>query len=110
MDNNGELQEIEINLNVAKEGLLDESWLRTFGWAIQKIMGSMFGQTSIPVSIKGTHSQVRDFSRALGKEKTYLEQYKSYGLNNPKTYQSRYALDSAVKKFERSTGIKWPFK
>ena len=110
LEDNNELQEVEINLNAAQEDSLDESFLRTFGWAIQKIMGHMFGGSSIPVTVKGTQSQVRDFANVLGKEKSYLKNYKKFGLDNPQTYKSRYSLDSAVKKFERTTGIKWPFK
>jgi len=109
-DTTGELQEIEIDLNAMANGELDESWFRTFGWAIEKIMGSMFGGTSIPVTVKGTQSQVRDFSKVLGKEKDYLTKYKKYGLDNPQTYRSKYSLNSAVSKFERTTGIKWPFR
>ena len=33
-----------------------------------------------------------------------------YGLGDRKTYESRYKLDSAVKNFERETGLKWPMK
>ena len=110
MNSPNELQDIEINLNAAQEGHLDETWLRTFGWAIEKIMGHMFGGSSIPVTVRGTQAQVRDFANVLGKEKSYLKYYSQYGLDNPRTYKSRYALDSSVKKFERSTGIKWPFK
>jgi hypothetical protein len=110
MDEDRDLQEIELDLNTMMDGRMDESFLRMFGWAIEKIMGSMFGGASIPVTVKGTQSQVRDFANVLGKEKNYLQKYRKFGLNNPQTYKSRYSLDSAVKKFERSTGITWPFK
>jgi hypothetical protein len=105
-----ELQEIEIDLNAAAKGNVNESYLRMFGWAIKSIMNSMFGGSRIPVTVKGSQSQVRDFARVLGREKKYLENYKKFGLDNPQTYKSRYSLDSAVKKFERGTGLKWPFK
>ena len=105
-----ELQEYEIDLGAATRGEVDESLLRTFGWAIKSIMGSMFGGTSVPVTVKGTQTQVRDFARVLGREKKYLDNYKKFGLDNPQTYRSRFSLDSAVKKFERTTGLKWPFK
>jgi hypothetical protein len=110
MEENKELQEIEINLNAVAEGKIDESFLRTFGWAIQKIMGTMFGGSSIPVQVKGNQTQVRDFARVLGREKKYLDSYRKFGLDNPQTYKSKFSLDSAVKKFQRSTGLKWPFK
>ena len=73
-------------------------------------MGTMFGGASIPVQVKGSQNQVRDFARVIGREKKYLSNYKKYGLDNPQTYKSKFSLDSAVKKFERSTGLKWPFK
>ncbi len=105
-----EIQEIEIDLNANAKGQVNESFLRMFGWAIKSIMNSMFGGSQIPVTVKGTQSQVRDFAKVLGKEKKYLEKYKKFGLDSPQTYKSRYSLDSAVKKFERGTGLKWPFK
>jgi len=105
-----EIQEIEIDLNANAKGQVNESFLRMFGWAIKSIMNSMFGGSRIPVTVKGTQSQVRDFAKVLGKEKKYLEKYKKFGLDSPQTYKSRYSLDSAVKKFERGTGLKWPFK
>ena len=105
-----EIQEIEIDLNAAANGRVDESFLRMFGGAIKMIMNSMFGGSSVPVTVKGSQSQVRDFARVLGREKKYLENYKKFGLDNPQTYKSRYSLSSAVKKFERGTGLKWPFK
>ena len=105
-----ELQTLEIDLNANNKGAVNESFLVMFGAAIKNIMNSMFGGSSIPVTVKGSQTQVRDFARVLGREKKYLDNYKKFGLDNPQTYRSRYSLDSAVKKFERSTGLKWPFK
>ena len=105
-----ELKEVEIDLNMANKGQVNEFFLNLFGWTVKGIMKSLFGGSSVPVTVKGSQSQIRDFARVLGKEKKYLENYKKFGLDNPQTYKSRYALDSAVKKFERGTGLKWPFK
>jgi len=105
-----ELQEYEIDLGAASRGEVTESYLRTFGWAIKSIMNSMFGGSTIPVTVKGSQTQVRDFARVLGREKKYLDSYSKFGLDNPQTYRSRYGLESAITKFERSTGLKWPFK
>ena len=105
-----EIQEIEIDLSANAKGQVNESFLRMFGAGIKMIMNAMFGGSRVPVPVKGTQSQVKDFARVLGKEKSYLEKYKKFGLDSPQTYKSRYALDSAVKKFERGTGLKWPFK
>jgi hypothetical protein len=105
-----ELQEFEIDLGAATRGEVNESYLRMFGTAIKSIMNSMFGGSSVPVTVKGSQNQVRDFAKVLGKEKKYLDTYRKFGLDNPQTYRSRYSLESAVKKFERSTNLKWPFK
>tara|TARA_Y100001973_G_C5190588_1_gene330718 strand:+ start:1206 stop:1535 length:330 start_codon:yes stop_codon:yes gene_type:complete len=109
MDKN-ELTKIEIDLDQVSRGELSESYLRLLGMGIKYIMNAMFGGTSMPVTVRGKPQQVRDFARVLGREKRYLTAYSKYGLNDPKTYRSRYKLDSAVRKFERSTGITWPFK
>ena len=79
------------------------SWLTS-------IMGAMFGGPSMPVTVRGTPSQVSTFAKTLQKEKRYIENYNKYGLNDPKTYRSKAELKDAVGKFERATGIKWPFK
>ena len=105
-----ELTKVEINLNATNEEKLDESWLRMFGFGIESIMKSMFGGSSMPVTVKGTKNQVNSFAKTLGKEKNYLQMYNRYGLDDPRTYRSKYALQGAVKKFERATGLTWPFK
>ena len=89
---------------------VNESWLKMFGSGVKSILNYMFGGPAVPVTVRGTRSQIKDFSRVLGREKRYLQTYKKYGLDNPQTYRSKYRLKSAVDKFERSTGITWPFK
>ena len=54
---------------------------------------------------KGQH-----FTYDLDDIARYYKDYVKYGLDDPRTYRSKYALRGAVKKFERSTGIDWPFK
>ena len=111
MENNDrDLAPVEIDLNAAKSSKLDESFIRMFGSWIQSILGAMFGGTSIPVNIRGTRSQVDSFAKTLSKEKNYIKAFNKYGLNSPNTYKSKSELKNAVSKFERATGIKWPFK
>ena len=47
---------------------------------------------------------------ALKNERRYMNAYKNHGLGDKRTYDSKYKLDAAVKKFEQTTGLKWPFK
>ena len=104
------LTPIVIDLNKAKENRLDESFLRMFGWAVKKLLKAVLGDVSIPVHLKGNPSDVRSFVGALGAEKKYIQDYKNFGLDNPRTYRSKATLDTAVSGFERKTGIMWPFK
>ena len=106
-----EVVPIVVDLSAAKQGKLDESFLRMFGGAIKMILRRMFEQVEhLPITIKGTESDVSAFADVLGKEKKYLEAYADLGLNNPATYKSKYKLDNAVERFEGKTGITWPFK
>tara|TARA_Y100000034_G_C6621849_1_gene271126 strand:+ start:231 stop:554 length:324 start_codon:yes stop_codon:yes gene_type:complete len=105
-----DLTPVVIDLGKLKENKLDESFLLMFGWAIKKILKAMFGNVSIPVNLKGNPGDVKSFLGALGAERNYIRDFKSFGLNDPKTYRSKGALTSAVSGFERKTGIKWPFK
>lgn len=104
MDNE---KDIEINLSSKQ---LDESFLTMFGTAVKMLLQKMFGANMPNVKIRGKKSDVEAFSRALTKEKQYMETFRDYGLDNPKTYRSKAQLDGAVSKFERKTGLKWPFK
>ena len=93
-----------------EDGTVNESWLLTFGLALKWIMPALFQGNSIPVSIRVNQSQVQNFANVLSKEKRYLQSWKNYGLDNPRTYRNKSLLNSAIAKFERSTNIKWPFK
>ena len=106
----GELQVIEIDLDAMNKGELNESWLSMFGGAISAIMRRMFGGVAIPVKVRGNKQQIADFAKTIGREKKYIRSAAKYGLNDPRTYKNKFNLRQSIKKFERSTGIKWPFK
>lgn len=101
---------IVIDLGSHRRGELNEGILGMMGAWISDILGAMFQGTSLPVTIRGTRSEIDSFTRTLSREKRYLEMFSKYGLDNPRTYKSKANLDKAVSQFERSTGIKWPFK
>lgn len=54
MQESNDLVPIEIDLNIQKEGAINESFLAMFGGAIETIMAGMFGGGSIPVNVRGT--------------------------------------------------------
>ena len=100
-----------IDLTAAKSGELNESWLTMFGSAIKLVLQRMFGEDiGIPVQVKGSPSDVAAFANTVQREKKYMEALRDYGLNNPRTYRSKAELASSISKFERATGLTWPFK
>lgn len=101
------MEENEVVIDLTKE-TLDESWLRMFGTGVSAILNAMFGGTRIPVTVRGNRQEVQAFAKTLSKEKKYLDSYQKFGLDNPKTYRSKFQLNKAVKDFERATGIQWP--
>jgi len=108
IENENDLTEIVIDLS--QEDVMNESFLRMMGFGIKAILNRMFGGSSVPVTVRGSTDDVKSFARTLGSERRYMDAYQKYGLNNPRTYKSKYKLDRATKDFTRKTGIKWPFK
>jgi hypothetical protein len=84
------------------------------GAQIKMMLYLMFGSSSpfnaMAGSVTGTKDQIKAFAGALAAEKTYMDAFNKNGLNDKNTYRSRISLHSAVSKFERQTGIPWPFK
>jgi len=89
---------------------LDESWLRMLGFGVKSIMNAMFGASAVPVSVKGSRSDVASFTKTVGREKKYMDSIRKFGLDNPKTFRNKSKLNRAVSDFTRKTGLKWPFK
>lgn len=110
MTDNNELTPIEIDLGAARKGQMNEIFLQLFGSAIQGILGAMFGGGQIPVKVKGNKEEISAFAKTLGREKKYIKSVAKYGLNDPRVYKDKFKLRQQVSKFERATGIKYPFK
>ncbi len=105
-----DIKENTIDLNSAKNGELNESFLRMFGFFVKKALERMFGTSDSQISIKGTPAQIQAFARTLESEKRYMESFRDYGLDSPQTYRTKSVRDNAISKFEKATGLKWPFK
>ena len=108
-----------IDLNLYKntaEGILTEAsrmQLVKLGAQIKSMLYNMFAPEGVSFGqffVTGTKSDVKAFAGALDAEKRYMESYLQNGLNDPAVLNNRYRLENAVRKFERQTGIKWPFK
>jgi len=92
-----------------EEGKLDEGWWLMFGGLMRWLMPALYKGSVLPLKIKGSSSEIESFADALSRERKYLESWKENGLDNPVTYRNRGMLDTAISKFSRVTGLKWPF-
>tara|TARA_A100001515_G_scaffold95887_1_gene76926 strand:+ start:70 stop:468 length:399 start_codon:yes stop_codon:yes gene_type:complete len=110
--NSKDLTEITIDFEQLRKGALNDSLVTFFGFWIKKTLGLLLGDIdfAIPVKMKGTPAEIKSFVGALQKEKRYVQAYRQYGLDDPKTFKSRTKLKNSVSNFERITGLKWPFK
>jgi hypothetical protein len=105
------IQNYVIDLDRAKSGTLNESFLAMFGWWTKYLLRKMLGEDLLaPVTLKGSKGDVASFYKTLTTEKDYILKYKHYGLNDPRTLKDKAKLRNAVQQFERRTGLKWPFK
>lgn len=111
--------EIIFDLEKLKLDPLNENMLAMFAANLKLMLQDVIGYevyNLIPSAsskfskIKGKKGDVEAFAKTLGREKKYLESWKRYGLDNPKTYKSKRLLDKAITGFQKKTGIKWPFK
>ena len=114
MSDGREIEEDKI-LNLNNKNLVKEYYAAREGAKLKSTILKMLGfkdySRIFDVShITGTRSQVNSFTRAVGGEKKYMKAVEKFGLNDPRTYASKAKLNSAVRNFERETGMKWPLK
>ena len=103
---------IVVDFNELKNDSLNESMRHImFGGYVTQIMAAMFGEASpFNLKVRGNQNQVDSFTKSLAGQKRYMDSYIKYGLNDPRTVSNKSLLQAAVAKFERATGLKWPFK
>ena len=89
---------------------LSPAAIHGFADMIKPVLISILGGRAPNVLVKGNKNEVHDFIRALAGEKNYIKNFKSYGLDSSQTVFAREQLDSAIRKFERSSGIAWPLR
>jgi len=110
-DEMNEQKNITIDLGLGRKQQLNEFTLTAMGSWITFMIQKMFGWPNMPnFTIKGSQSEIEKFGHAVTGEKRYMDSFKKFGLDNPKTLQDKYQLEKAVNEFERETGLQWPFK
>jgi len=107
-----DIVEITFDFEKMRGNLLKEDLLIFLKFWVGKMLRLLLGDINVamPVKIKGTPGEVKSFVNALSKEKSYVESYRQYGLDDPKTFQSRGRRTRAIADFERKTGLTWPFE
>tara|TARA_Y100000813_G_C24067579_1_gene307089 strand:+ start:417 stop:761 length:345 start_codon:yes stop_codon:yes gene_type:complete len=114
---------VVIELSKEKE-LMSEDYLRAVGAWSKWILNRMFPGGDIGVRLKeeeqesaeggfvirGKYRDVKAYAQALGRERDYIVAAAEYGDEHPITVKAKAELDQASNKFERLTGVKWPFK
>ena len=110
--NEDKIEEIVIDFQKMRSQQLNESFYNALGASIRLMIDSIFGYGFFPtkLKIKGTEREARAFVDAIKSEASYVKAAKDYGLTNPRTFKSKNKLTSAIKGFEKTTGLKWPFK
>lgn len=99
-----------INLNNVGKPLNERVYSKFAGQVRSMLLDLYFGGFDIPLRLMGSTSQVESFMKTLRSEKRYMDSYIKNGLDDPKTMKSKYALSRSVEKFEKETGLRWPFK
>ena len=105
-----ELVQTVIDFNELRSKNMNEMFLQQFGAMVELVLDSVFSGTSLPMAIKGSQGDVAAFAKAIGGEKKFIDSARKYGLNHPTTYKNKAKLNNAIKKFEKETGVKWPFR
>jgi len=100
-----------IDLSVARNGEVNESYLVALGHRIKFALQRMFNPgAGGSMKVRGNKREIASFYAALKSEKRFMDSFMKHGLDDARTNKSASALKRAVKKFERDTGLRWPFK
>ena len=105
-----ELSTEVLDLGVIRRGELTESYLTAMGTMLQIALERLFAGVGGSMKVRGSHAEVESLKRTLAGEKRYMDSFMKHGLDDPRTYRNKSQLNHAVKEFERTTGLKWPFK
>jgi hypothetical protein len=101
----------EVKKRFAKDQL-NEALADAMSWWTGTLLKATYGSRGLelPFRLAGSRDELGALIAAMGLERRYMADAHRYGLDNPVTYRTRTILQQAVRKFESSTGIPWPFK
>jgi len=110
MTEQDEMVSLSFDFGPARRGEITESYLTALGAVTGSALRQMLSGAKGTMNIKGKPSEIDAYVGALFAEKAYMQAISQSGLGNPKTRRNAAELSKAVRKFERRTGLKWPFK
>ena len=103
-----------IDLNEIKSDLLNENMYTQFGATVkmwlQTILGGNPFQTAKPFRISGRKADINSFIKTIGSQSKYIKSAAALGLDDPRTYMNKSRFETALRSFERQTGIRWPVR
>ena len=107
-------KKITIDLNMSANGTLNETLFGAFAsitkWLLKTTLDLDLDKWAIPVAFRGSNSQIKSFKKAFRGERKYIRAAKRFGLDDPRTYRNKFALERSIKRFEQTTGLKWPIE
>ena len=107
----GEIVKNVIYLNNLKGQLSERVYSKFAGQVRGALLDLYFaGILDSPIRLSGNSAQIDSFMKTLNAEKGYMDSYIRNGLNDSSTLSSRTDLMRAIEKFEKDTGLRWPFK
>lgn len=107
-------EKIIIDLNMNANGTLNETLFGAFAgitkWLLKTTLDIDLDKWRVPVGFRGSNSQVKSFQKAFRGERKYIRAAKRFGLDDARTYKNKFALERSIKRFESTTGLKWPIE
>ena len=101
----------EIDLSIINRGeVMEDVDYRRFSTSVKRVLNSIFGGAFAPVKVKGSKEEIESFAKVIARDKRYIRMVAKYGLDDPRVYKDKFKLRKAIAKFERTTGIKYPFE
>jgi hypothetical protein len=122
-------------LIMSEKKLLKESWLKMFGTWNKEILKYIYGKdvkmqaqlgahelagqmikeegedvdNTLSFSITGEERDVKSYANAIMAQKNFIDAYVAHGPDHMMTIKQKEILNQAIRNFEQTTGITWPF-
>lgn len=109
-----EEQTYHIDLNEVKSDLLNENMYTQFGATVKMWLQTLLGGRSLYTApkfkISGSKGDINSFMKAIGSQSKYIKAAAALGLDDPRTFMNKSKFETALRNFERQTGIRWPVR